>query len=71
MAFHPTRRRVLGALAAAGFAYAATQVCLASFLVVYLTETLRFPLVAAGFALTAANVGGILGRLAWGHSADR
>jgi MFS family permease len=65
------RSRALVELAAAGFAYAATQVCLASFLVVYLTETLRFPLVAAGFALTAANVGGILGRLAWGQSADR
>jgi MFS family permease len=58
-------------LAATGFVYAATQVCLASFLVVYLTETLHFPLVAAGLALTAANLGGIVGRIAWGHTADR
>jgi len=65
------RSRALVELAAAGFAYAATQVCLASFLVVYLTDALRFPLVAAGLGLTAANVGGIVGRLAWGHAADR
>ncbi len=58
-------------LAATGFVYAATQVCLVSFLVVYLTETMRYPLVAAGLALTAANVGGIVGRIVWGHVADR
>ena len=58
-------------LATAGFVYAAMQVCLLSFLVVYLTETLRFPLVAAGFALTVANIGGIVGRIVWGHVADR
>ncbi len=58
-------------LALTGFVYAATQVCLASFLVVYLTATLNFGIVAAGLALTVANIGGIVGRIAWGSTADR
>jgi MFS family permease len=58
-------------LALTGFIYAATQVCLASFLVVYLTATLNFGIVAAGLALTVANIGGIVGRIAWGSTADR
>ena len=58
-------------LALTGFVYAATQVCLSSFLVVYLTETLGFGIVAAGLALTVANLGGIVGRIAWGGTADR
>jgi MFS family permease len=57
-------------LSLVGFVYAATQVCLMSFLVVYLTETLRFSLVAAGLGLTVANLGGIVGRVAWGGVAD-
>lgn len=58
-------------LSAVGFVYAATQVCLTSFLVVYLTESLGLPLVAAGFALTATNIGGIFGRIVWGAVADQ
>jgi MFS family permease len=58
-------------LAFAGFTYAAMQICLSSFLVVYLTETLRLSLIAAGLALTVANVGGIVGRIGWGAIADR
>ena len=57
-------------LAVSGFVYAALQVCLMSFLVIYLTESLHYSLVAAGFALTAANLGGIVGRLVWGVIAD-
>ncbi len=63
--------RSLTRLAWTGFVYAATQVCLVSFLVIYLTETLGRSLVAAGFALTVANVGGIVGRIGWGAVADR
>src|SRR5206468_12780562 len=44
--------------------------CLMSFLVVYLAEGLGLSLVAAGFALTIANVGGIVGRIVWGAMAD-
>ena len=74
-AFAPLRivigTRALAELALTGFVYAATQVCLASFLVIYLTETLHFGIVAAGLALTVANIGGIVGRIAWGGTADR
>jgi MFS family permease len=63
--------RALAELALTGFFYAATQVCLSSFLVIYLTETLHFGIVAAGLALTVANIGGIVGRITWGGTADR
>jgi predicted MFS family arabinose efflux permease len=58
-------------LAVVSFAYSATQVCLTSFLVVHLTETLQWTLVGAGFALTAATVGGVFGRIGWCYVADR
>ena len=67
---HVFRTPALAELALMGCIYASLQVCLMSFLVVYLTETLRFSLVAAGFALTAANLGGIIGRITWGALAD-
>jgi MFS family permease len=57
-------------LVVASFIYAAVQVCLISFLVVYLAETLGFALTLAGYALTAANLGGIVGRIGWGALAD-
>ncbi|HZQ60640.1 MAG TPA: MFS transporter [Casimicrobiaceae bacterium] len=57
-------------LSITGFVYAATQMCLMSFLVVYLTESLQLSLVAAGLALTTANLGGIVGRIVWGAIAD-
>lgn len=63
--------RALRDLALVSFAYSATQVCLTSFLVVHLTETLNFSLVAAGLALTSATIGGVAGRIAWGYVADR
>jgi len=61
----------LAELAALSFAYAAVQVCLTSFLVVYLHDTLHWSLVAAGLALTATTVGGVIGRIGWGAMADR
>jgi predicted MFS family arabinose efflux permease len=60
----------LAELSLVGFTYAAMQVCLMSFLVVYFTETLGFPLRYAGYALTIANLGGIVGRVSWGAIAD-
>jgi MFS family permease len=64
------RTPALRELAVSSLAYAALQVCLMSYLVVYLTESLGYSLVAAGFALTAANLGGIAGRILWGIVAD-
>jgi MFS family permease len=65
------RDRRLAELSVVGYIYAAMQMCLMSFLVVYLTEALDYPLIAAGLALTTANVGGVAGRIAWGAIADR
>jgi MFS family permease len=63
--------RDLRQLALTGFTYAATQMCLLGFLVVYLSEEMGMTLVAAGLALTVTNVGGIVGRIGWGAVADR
>ena len=65
------RSSTLIELALTAFVYAAAQMCLMSFLVVYLTEALGASLLAAGLALTAANLGGIVGRISWGAVADR
>jgi MFS family permease len=64
------RAKPMRELATAAFLYAALQVCLVSFIVVYLTESLRYSLVAAGLVLTVANVAGVVGRIAWGGFAD-
>jgi len=65
------QRRELIELSIVGFVYAAMQTCLMSFLVVFLSESLDYPLIAAGLALTASNVGGVVGRIVWGVIADR
>ena len=58
-------------LSLTGFAFAAVQTCLSSFLVVYLTDTLGWSVVAAGLALTCAAVAAVPGRMIWGAIADR
>jgi len=65
------RSRTLVELALVSFIYAGNQVCLTSFLVVYVTESLHWSLVGAGLALTAATLGGVFGRIVWGMIADR
>ncbi len=67
---HVLRTPALAELSVVAFVYAALQVCLMSFLVVYLTESIGFSLVSAGLALTVANLGGIVGRIVWGAVAD-
>ena len=61
----------LAELALLASRYAAVQVCLTSFLVVFLHDALRWSLVAAGLALTFATVGGVVGRIFWGAVADQ
>lgn len=65
------RTRVLRELSLVGLAFAAVQVCLTSFLVVFLHESLDWSLIAAGLALTCATLGAVIGRIAWGIVADR
>jgi MFS family permease len=65
------RDAALFELTATGFVYAATQVCLLTFLVVYLNRELDRTLVSAGLTLAVATVGGIVGRVSWGLVADR
>ena len=65
------RHRELASISLLSFAYAASQVCLTSFLVVHLTGMLGWSLVAAGFALATATIAGVVGRIAWGAIADR
>ena len=65
------RDRKLGALAFVGFAFASAQVCLMGFLVVHLTLTCGWSLVAAGLALSTATIAAAAGRVAWGTLADR
>ena len=65
------RSRALTELTTISFFYAATQVCLTSFVVVYLTEALHWSLVAAGLALTVTTLSGVAGRVVWGFVADR
>ena len=56
--------------ALASFVYAGIQVCMASYLVVFLTERAVLTLINAGFAFSAAMVSGIIGRVLWGIVAD-
>ena len=74
-AWHAVRRtfrhRELVSIALLSLAYAATQVCLTTFLVVHLTGVLGWSLVAAGFGLSVGTAGGVAGRIAWGAVSDR
>jgi MFS family permease len=65
------RTRKLRELSLVGLAFAAVQVCLTSFLVVFLHESLEWTLIASGLALTCATIGAVIGRIAWGIVADR
>lgn len=63
---HPTLAR----LAMCSLVFSALQMSLATYLVTYLHTTLGHSLIAAGAALSVAQVGGVLGRVLWGYIAD-
>ena len=53
------------------FAYGGCQLSAAAFLVVYLSRSVGFSVVVAGFALACMQAGGVTGRLLWGALAGR
>lgn len=53
-----------------GLFLAAIQLSLNAFAVTFLVEEIGYTLVAAGLALTAVQVAGVIGRIAWGILAD-
>lgn len=61
----------LASLATSSVFYAAMQLVLSSFLVVYLTSAAHLDLVVAGALLSASQLAGVAGRLGWGYVADR
>lgn len=63
--------RSLSTMAACSFMFSMVQMSLTTYLVTYLNQELAFGLVAAGLALSATQMGGIGGRIAWGWLADR
>lgn len=65
------RRPGLASLATSTVIYAAMQLVLSSFLVVYLTSVAGLDLVIAGALLSASQLAGVVGRLGWGFIADR
>lgn len=54
-----------------GLFLAAIQLSLNAFAVTFLVEETGYTLVAAGLALTAVQIAGVIGRIAWGVLADR
>ncbi len=61
---------LLRGFAAVGFTYAGVQISVSSFFVVFLVEQ-GFTLVEAGVCFLFVNVGGIIGRIAWGGLSDK
>lgn len=58
-------------LAACSFFFSSIQLCLVTYLVIYLTGQLGLSLVQAGLMLSVAQGAGIFARVAWGAMADR
>jgi len=63
---HPRLRE----LALASFSYSGMQMCMGSFLVVFLTERTGLTVSGAGAALATAMIAGTVGRIFWGIIAD-
>ena len=54
---------------ATSFVFSAVQMCLSAYVVTYLHGVLGYSLLVAGVAMSAANAGGVVGRVAWGYAA--
>ncbi|MDP6573011.1 MAG: MFS transporter [Rhodospirillales bacterium] len=65
------RTPVLRQLGLVSLSFSAAQICLGTYLVVYLVGEVGYGLVEAGLTLAVAQGAGITGRLAWGAIADR
>lgn len=63
--------RALFTMASCSFMFSMVQLSLTTYLVTFLHDDLSYGLVAAGLALSATQIGGIGGRIAWGYVADR
>ncbi|SFM65877.1 MFS transporter [Variovorax sp. OV329] len=64
---HPALRMLAGC----SFVFSMCQLSLTAYLVTYLDAVLAYGLVAAGLALSLAQIGGVIGRVLWGYVADR
>lgn len=58
-------------LAACSFMFSIVQLSLTTYLVTFLTDNLAYGLVAAGFLLSASQMGAVIGRVLWGYVSDR
>jgi MFS family permease len=71
----PTRfvaaHRVLRVIALCSLVFSIVQVSLTSYMVSFLTHDLQWTLVAAGAALAASQVAGVVARIVWGFVSDR
>lgn len=65
------RHPALRGLSICGGCFVVVQFGISTFTVILFNEELGWDLIAAGFVLTAAQVGGVAGRLFWGWMADR
>ena len=63
--------RRLREMALASLTYSGMQMCLGSFMVVFLHDRVGFGVGSAGAVLAAAMITGIVGRIVWGVVADR
>jgi MFS family permease len=64
---HPALRMLAGC----SFMFSIVQLSLTTYLVTYLTDSLAYGLVGAGALLAVSQVGGVFGRVLWGHLSDR
>lgn len=63
--------RELRQIVIASFFFSTMQLCLISFIVIYLIEDVGMTLIQAGILLSTAQASGMVGRIVWGTLADR